>query len=173
MPTVSGSHARACCAGGVAKLVEGRYTLEWRPAVAPLLAVFGVFGQLLSGAARHTATLAYSTCKPCAIHSRNRRDLFSATFLGALVLALAAATVGFNGHPAMGITIAVVDVVIVVIVVRALGKGLMRVAYIHGDGTIHLRGISAEVARLAIENRKDAAGARIDDNADDDDDDDD
>ena len=145
----------------------------WRPAAAPLLGLFlGIFGRLVESAAQRTATLTYAVCKPCIVKSRNRDDLMKATVLGAVVALLAAATVGFNGHPAIGIAMCVVGAAIVVLIVRALGRGFMRVGYIHGDGTIHLQGVSPTVARLAIENRRDAAGERLGDDDDDDDDDD-
>lgn len=166
---------RICVLCGTRKqLVEETHLHEWQPAGGVALQLFGILGRALAGSLRRTATLTYSTCKPCIKSARDRSDLVKGLILLAIVLLLIAATLGLNWYPLVGIAIAVVTVAGGVLVLKRLLRGQIGVAYIHGNGKVHMVGVCAAAAIAAVENRRDAAGAAVeheDEEADEDDED--
>lgn len=165
---------RVCVTCGAKKsLVEETHTHEWRPGAAPLLRLFGILGQAVEGSLARTAQLTYSTCKACTRRARDQQDVVNVVVFASVVVLLVAATLGLNGYPYAGVAVATLGAGAVFLVLRRLHRGRsasISIAYIHSDGTVHLRGVCNEAARIAVEDRRDAAGEKICEDEDEDED---
>ncbi len=151
--------------GATRRLQEEAHALEWKPAGGLVFLLLGPLGRVAHDTLRRTARVTYSTCQPCVSRSRNRRDLVNGLALGVGIVLLAAATIGLNGAPFWGVGIGIVGVGGLAYVMSRLSRSLVWVTYIHGNGTVHFRGICAAAAKAAVENRRDAAGNEARDDA--------